>query len=100
MAEPTLKDVLGAIARMQGELSEVRREMATKSELAAVRAEVAAHRKETAAHRKETAKGFEDLDKELAKHADPVHRKLEARIERLEKRAAPKKVTPRPLRRR
>lgn len=86
MAEPTLKDVLNAIAQL-------RAESATKADLSRVEAKVDAHRKET-------AKGFADLDEELAKHSERTHRKLEARIERLEKRAAPKKVSARPLRRR
>lgn len=71
-----------------------------RSDVAEVRADVAAHRAETAAHRKETAKGFADLDAELEKHASRAHRDPDARIGRLEKRTAPKKVSARPLRRR
>ena len=89
MAEPTLKDVLDAIARMQAELTEVRRDMSTKSELAAVRAEVAAHRAET-------AKGFADLDRELTRRAD-VHREVEKDITAL--KARPARTAARPARR-
>jgi hypothetical protein len=78
MAEPTLKDVLNAIAELRkGQASlengqaELRAEMASSFE--DVRADIAAHRKET-------RKGVADLDAELAKHADPLHRKLEARV--------------------
>lgn len=91
MAEPTLKDVLNAITKMEARL---------EAKIEAVRGEVEGVRADVATHRKETATGFDDLDDELAKHSERTHRKLEARIERLEKRSAPKKVSARPLRRR
>ena len=73
MAEPTLKDVLDAIAKLsgatKGELTELRRELVAKIE----------------AHRAETAKGFADLDTELTKHAR-VHRELEKDIETVKRR--------------
>lgn len=83
MAEPTLRDVLDAIAQM-------RREMATKTELAKVEAKVDAHRAET-------AKGFAELDRELTKHAE-VHRELEKDVEALKRR--PARTAARPTRRR
>jgi len=59
MADPTLKDVLNAVARIEAS-------MATKAELAKLDAKVDAHRAET-------RKGFADLDEELSGHAK-VHR--------------------------
>lgn len=50
MADPTLKDVLAAIA--------------------SVAADVKAHRAETDAHRAETAAAFAKLDEELSRHAE------------------------------
>ncbi len=55
MSEPTLKDVLDAMARLEKGQAEIRAEMATKSELAKVDAKVDAHRAETAASRAEMA---------------------------------------------
>lgn len=72
MAEPTLKDVVELLTRMQ-------------AELAKLDAKVDAHRAETQAHRAETAKGFADVDAELAKHSDPVHRRVEEAIAELRK---------------
>lgn len=66
MAEPTLRDVLAAIAAM-------RAEMATKDALAAVDAKVDAHRAETAA-------GFAALDAELSDHSAVAHRNIEKDI--------------------
>lgn len=43
------------------------------------------------AHRLETAKGFADLDKELARHSDPVHRRLEEEMAALRKLVMAKK---------
>ncbi len=54
--------------------------------------ESAAHRLETAAHRLETAKAFADLDRELANHSDPVHRKLEEEMAELRKLVMAKKA--------
>lgn len=82
MAEPTLKDLLKAIS-----------ELPTKSDLARVEAKVDGLRTEM-------DKRFDDLDEELEKHASRAHRDLDARVGRLEKRSAPKKVSARPLRRR
>ena len=77
MAEPTLKDVLKAIAELRTEtkadIAQVRSEMATKSDLDA--------------HRVESKKGFSDLDKELSGHTD-VHREIEKDIEALKRRPA------------
>lgn len=59
MAEPTLKDLLDAMSRLETRLEsgqrEIRADMATKTDLAKIEAKVDAHRAET-------AKGFADLD--------------------------------------
>lgn len=91
MAGPTLKDVLDAIVRLDKK---------TDARFVTLDAKVVALDANVDAHRKETAKAFADLDDELAKHSERTHRKLETRIERLERRTAPKKVSARPLRRR
>ena len=99
MADPTLKDVLEAIAQLRtetkAELAQFR--METKAELAKLDAKVDAHRAETQAHRLETEKGFRDLDRELTKHAD-VHRELEKDVQTLKRR--PARTAARPTRRR
>ena len=83
MGEPTMKDVLDAITRLeQGQARTDAKVEAVRGELAA---KVDAHRAETQAHRLETAKGFADLDVELADHSDPVHRKVEEAIAELRK---------------
>jgi len=81
MADPTLADVLKAISNLDAKVG------ALDTKLDTVRAEAATHRAESAAHRAETAKGFSDLDKELAGHAD-VHRELETDIGALKRRPA------------
>ncbi len=78
MAEPTLKDVLEAIARLRTE---------TSADLVAVRSDIAALRSDVDGHRSETRKGFTDLDKELAGHA-ALHREIEKDIEALKARPA------------
>jgi len=83
MSEPTIKDVLDAVARL---------ETSTKTDLARLDAKVdrvdgrlATVEAKVDAHRLETAKGFSDLDVELADHSDPVHRKVEEAIAELRK---------------
>lgn len=71
MAEPTLKDLLKAVTTLGAKIDNVRAEL--KADIAAVDAKVDAHRAET-------AKGFADLEHELSRHADPLHRDLEADI--------------------
>lgn len=99
MADPTLKDVLDALAQLRtdtkADLAQLRSE--TKAEFAKIEAKVDAHRAETQAHRLETEKGFRDLDRELTKHAD-VHRELEKDVESLKRR--PARTAARPTRRR
>lgn len=73
MADPTLRGVLNAVARIEAS-------MATKAELAKLDAKVDAHRAET-------RKGFADLDEELSGHAK-VHREIEKDIEALKRRPA------------
>jgi hypothetical protein len=103
MADPTIKDVLDAITTLAQRLD--RFESATadnfgavRNDASALRHDLSALREDVAAHRRETAKGFADLDAELAKHADPIHRKLEERVAALEARTVRK--TPRPAARR
>lgn len=88
MAEPTLKDVLNAILRLE------------KGQ-ANLDAKVTALDAKVEAHRGETAKGFATLDKELADHSDPHHREIERTIEKLKKDLATLKGRPaaRPARR-
>lgn len=126
MADPTIKDVLDAITTLAQRLDRFesatadnfrRVESATgdnfrrfesttadnfnavRNDASAMRHDLTALREDVAAHRRETAKGFADLDAELAKHADPTHRKLEERVTALEARAA-RKTTPGPAARR
>ena len=52
------------------------------------------------AHRAETAKGFAELDRELAGHADPIHRRIEEEISSIKKQlATTKPAARRPQRR-
>jgi hypothetical protein len=76
MAEPTLKDVLHAIAKLDGKVDAQRTEL---------KAEIAQVREDVNAHRTETAKGFAALDKELTGHADEVHRDVEDDIRAIHK---------------
>ncbi len=89
MADPTLKDVLKAIAEIRGE-------MATKDDLARVEAKVDAVDAKLEVHRAETRKGFADLDEELTKHSN-VHAEVEKEITALKRRtpAAPRATRPR-----
>ena len=101
MAEPSLSDVLKAIADLGTtvvrEVGALRGDVgALRGELGALRSESGAHRAETAAHRAETSKGFSDIDKELAGHAE-VHRQIEMDIETLKRR--PARTAARPARR-
>ena len=70
MAEPTIKDVLDALAKLDAKVDRIEARTAT------VEAKVDAHRLET-------AKGFGDVDAELAKHSDPVRRRVEEAIAEL-----------------
>jgi septal ring factor EnvC (AmiA/AmiB activator) len=91
MAEPTLKDVLRAIAELRtetkGDIAQVRSEMATKADLTKLDGKVDKVEAKVDAHRAETKQGFGELDKELAGHAD-VHREIETDIEALKRRPA------------
>lgn len=79
MSEPTLKDVLDAIAQL-------RSEMATKSELATLEAKVETVSAKVDTLRAEASKGFTTLDAELSAHSAPAHRKLEERLDKIEAR--------------
>lgn len=60
MADPTLKDVLNAVTRLERDMRDVKRDVPdVKREVADVKRDVTAHRAETAAHRRETKEGFE-----------------------------------------
>lgn len=129
MPEPTLKDVLEAIARieknqgeMRGELSDVRTELSdVRTELSDVRTELSDVRTGLArvdgkvdtagakidtvsakvdAHRAETSRAFALLDGELGRHSDRAHRAIEERLDKLEARATVKRPTARTPRRR
>jgi hypothetical protein len=62
MADPTLKDVLKALAELRGEVGVIRGEMASKADVDAMKTEM--------------RRRFDDLDRELTTHAK-VHRELE-----------------------
>lgn len=84
MSEPTLKDVLDAIARVEKGQSDLRSELTSvRSELFQLRSEVKA--------------GFDALDAELTKHAG-THREIEKDIENIKRR--PARTAARPTRRR
>ena len=92
MTEPTIKDVLDALAKLDAKVDRIEARTAT------VEAKVDAHRLET-------AKGFADVDAELAKHSDPVHRRVEEAIAELRKdvdalKKRPARAAARPVRRR
>ena len=117
MAEPTLKDVLAAIARLEkgqtslekgqtslekgqgeirSEVGEIRSEMGEiRSEMGEIRSEMAT-KADLAAFRDEMNQRFDDLDAELTKHAE-VHRELEKDITNLKRR--PPRTAARPARR-
>lgn len=104
MAEPTLKAVLDAISLLRSEtksdLARLEKGQAESSvRLDGLAKDLAAHRAETAvrfesverniaAHRRETKEGFDELDKELEEHADPLHRDLEKKVDKLAKEVA------------
>ncbi len=97
MAEPTLKDVLNAIAQM-------RAEMATKTELAkldakvdAFEAKVDAFEAKADARFDKVDKAIAELDSDLDRHMK-VHKEIDKRLDAL--KARPAKVTARMPRRR
>ncbi len=96
MAEPTLTDVLEAIARLErnaatkSELAKLESKMATKSDLANLETKM-----DTRFDRLE--KRFDDLDRDLTKHME-VHRELEKDVTMLKRR--PPRTAARPARRR
>lgn len=81
MADPTLKDVLVAITVLDAKIDKV------AAKVDKVDGKVDAHRAETNAFRAEVEKRFDDIDRELTKHAD-VHREVEKDIEALKRRPA------------
>ena len=91
MAEPTLKDVLGAIAEIRGGVARL------DAKVTAYDARFDALDAKVDAHGAETANGFAELDKELTRHAD-VHRELEKDVATLKRR--PPRTAARPGRRR
>lgn len=86
MAEPTLRDVLNAVAAIAKDLTAYRAETAARFE--SLERNGAEHRRETAEHRRETREGFAALDRELESHADPIHRELEKKVDKLAKDVA------------
>jgi hypothetical protein len=101
MAEPTLKDVLEAIAKLEAatksELVAVRREVATKSVLLELRREVGANHAETTARLKRIEKQLDEVDEDLTGHMK-IHREIEKDLELLKRR--PPRTAARPTRRR
>jgi len=88
MADPTLKDVLDAIAKL---------EAATKAEFVEVRREMGANHAETTTRLKRVEKQLDDVDEDLTGHMK-VHRELEKDIAALKRR--PPRTAARPARRR
>jgi uncharacterized coiled-coil DUF342 family protein len=92
--EPTIKDVLEALAKVQtdlnGKIDAHRAETRADSrelrgELSRLDARVGTLDTKVDALRTEMVKRFAALDVELGKHSDPVHRDLEACVTALEK---------------
>ena len=79
MADPTLRDVLDALAKLDSKVSNLDARVAT------IDAKVSTIDAKLDAHRLETEKGFRQLDAELTKHAE-VHRELEKDISALKGR--------------
>jgi hypothetical protein len=108
MVEPTIKDVLDAIVRLEKGQATLEKGQATLEKgQAALGSDLASHRLETAHgfadiarnvadHRRETKDGFAALDSVLQGHADPLHRSLEKDIEKLKKDVEALKAHPRP----
>ena len=86
MGEPTLKDVLDAIAKL-----------ATKEELAKLDAKVDSHHAETTTRLKRLEKRLDEVDDDVNAHMK-VHRELEKDIEALKRRTP--RTAARPSRRR
>jgi hypothetical protein len=99
MADPTLKDVLKAFARLESSqarlesgLADVRREMANKTDLAEVREEVSELRAEVSDLQADVKQRFDRVDRQLAeldRNLDghmKVHRELERDVEALKGR--------------
>jgi hypothetical protein len=84
MAEPTLKDVLNAVAEV-------------RTEVRAIRGDTKSLRGEVNSLRSEMNKRFDDLDEELTTHAS-VHRRLEKDVTSL--KARPTRAATRAPRRR
>lgn len=82
MPEPTLKDVLDAVARLEKGQADIRTKMATRAE--------------TNERFDRVDQRFDDLDAELTTHAK-VHRKIEEDITALKGR--PPRTAARPVRR-
>jgi chromosome segregation ATPase len=92
MAEPTLKDVLAAITRLEKGQSEIRSEMATKAdmnarftEMNARFADVNARFADVNARFDRVDRNIADLDRDLDSHMK-VHRELERDVEALKGR--------------
>jgi outer membrane murein-binding lipoprotein Lpp len=100
MAEPTLKDVLQAIAKLDAKVDkrvdEVRSEVEDlRADVSVLSEDVTKLRDDVTKHRAETKKGFDDLDRELSGHAR-VHAQIEKDIETLKRR--PPRTATRPTR--
>ena len=101
MSEPTLKDVLQAIAKLDAKVDrkvdEVDRKVdELRSEVGGLRSEVGGLRSEVGGLRAEMTQRFDELDAELTLHAK-VHRKIEDDITTL--KARPPRTAARPARR-
>lgn len=107
MADPTLKDVLDAIARVErnsatkADLAKLEAKMATKGDLSSLDSKMDARfeslESEMGSRFDRIEKRLDDLDRDLTKHMD-VHRELEKDITLLKRR--PPRTAARPARRR
>lgn len=103
--EPTLRDVLEMLAKLDAKIDRVDGKVdrvdgkvdRVDGKADAIRSEVVTVRGELATVRSEMRAGFDALDAELSKHADPTHRDLERRVSALEaaKRPPAPRRTPR-----
>ena len=107
MADPTLKDVLEAIARderntaTKADLAKLEGKLATKGELSNLesnlKGELSNLESKMDARFDQLEKRFDELDRDLTKHMD-VHREIEKDITTLKRR--PPRTAARPARRR
>ena len=94
----TKNDLAAARDETKNDLAALRNEMATKDGLSALETKLGTLEAKVDAHRAETAKGFAELDVELSRHADTVHRELEEEVAALKKQLATRPAPRRPRR--